>query len=89
MHVEHAHAFPHTSELTNLATSCNSVCTDEARRPVARRELELYAIEAANAMLADVLQQLPFLTVCETVLCGRHWYIHVRACTECSVCAAM
>jgi hypothetical protein len=46
---------------------------------VARRKLELFAVEAADAMLADVLQQLPNLTVCQTVLCGRHRHIHVHA----------
>ena len=31
---------------------------------VARRKLTLVAAEVADAMLADVLQQMPFLTVC-------------------------
>ena len=35
-----------------------------ARCPIARRKLDIFAIEVADAMLADVLRQLPFLTVC-------------------------
>jgi hypothetical protein len=76
-----------TSVLTTLATSCDSVFTDEARLAVARRELELYAIDAADAMLADMLQQLPFLTVCDTVLCGRHGHINVHIQNALPVCS--
>ena len=68
--------FPHVISRTSLldAIMCTLMTT---KLPVARRKLELYAIEAADAMLADVLRQLPCLTVSDTILCGRHRHTQI------------
>ncbi len=84
--MEYAHALLHLISRTSLS-HVNCLCTGDGQILVARRKLELFAVEAADAMLADVLQQLPLLTVCDTIPCGtchRNTHVHAQMLDACA-----